>query len=78
LHAWFVSGDSSVPTWKISRYGDVLGVDAPKTQAEAMTDELRDERELDETPLEAEAAEAEDDDEPDFELHGQYFNSPSE
>jgi hypothetical protein len=53
-------------------------VHAPKTQAEAMTDELRDERELDETPLEAEAAEAEEDADPDFELHGQYFEAPSE
>ena len=43
-----------------------------------MTDEPRDERELDETPLEAEAVEADDDDAPDFELHGQYFEAPSE
>jgi hypothetical protein len=43
-----------------------------------MTEEQRDERELDAAAAEAEASEPSEDDEPDFELHGQYFNSPSE
>ena len=43
-----------------------------------MTDEQRDEQ-AEENEAELVAARAEDDDaEPDFELHGQYFNSPSE
>lgn len=43
-----------------------------------MTDEQREELEVEETPLEAEAVEADEDAEPDFELHGQYFEAPSE
>jgi hypothetical protein len=43
-----------------------------------MTDEQRDESGLQPPPAEAEASEAEDDDEPDVELHGQFFNAPSE
>jgi hypothetical protein len=43
-----------------------------------MTEEQRDERELETPAAEAEASEPDEDDEPDFELHGQYFNAPSE
>jgi hypothetical protein len=43
-----------------------------------MTEEQRDERELETPAAEAEATEPAEDDEPDFELHGHYFNSPSE
>jgi hypothetical protein len=39
-----------------------------------MTEEQREELE----PEEDEPSDADEDDEPDFELHGQYFNLPSE
>jgi hypothetical protein len=42
-----------------------------------MTEEQREDRELETAPAEAEASDADQDDEPDFELHGQYFNEPS-
>ena len=43
-----------------------------------MTDEKREQREVEETPLEADASGADEEAEPDFELHGQFFEAPSE
>lgn len=43
-----------------------------------MTDEHRDEAELETKAGEPESPETDEDEEPDFELHGQFFEAPSE
>jgi hypothetical protein len=42
-----------------------------------MTEEQHDEREVEAPSAEAEGTEPAEDEEPDFELHGQYFDAPS-
>jgi hypothetical protein len=50
----------------------------PRTEEIHVTEEQRDELKLEPRPAEPEAEDVEQDEKPDFELHGQFFDAPSE